>query len=151
MLMRALSILSLLGVAPAGAAGSELVVPVRTIYPGETISAAALTMRAFELRDGQVAAFVRLPNTLDGKVARRTVLAHQPIPVQGIEEPRLALVGRQVRIEFREGGLVITTFGSVLQAGSLGDTISVRVLDGGRTVFGVVQRDGSVRVGEGQS
>jgi flagella basal body P-ring formation protein FlgA len=56
-----------------------------------------------------------------------------------------------VRIEFREGGLVITTFGSVLQAGSLGDTISVRVLDGGRTVFGVVQRDGSVRVGEGQS
>jgi flagella basal body P-ring formation protein FlgA len=79
------------------------------------------------------------------------LLAHQPIPVQGIEEPRLALVGRQVRIEFREGGLVITTFGSVLQAGSLGDTISVRVLDGGRTVFGVVQRDGSVRVGEGQS
>ncbi|MDB5642927.1 MAG: Flagellar basal body P-ring biosynthesis protein-like protein [Hyphomicrobiales bacterium] len=151
MLTRALALLVLFGAAPACAAEAELVVPVRTIYPGDVISAASLSMRAFDLRDGQGAAFVRLPDTLEGKVARRTLLANQPIPVQGIEEPRLALVGRQVRVEFREGGLVITTFGSVLQAGSLGDTISVRVLDGGRTIFGVVQRDGSVRVGEGQS
>lgn len=151
MLARTLMIWICFGIGPAGAAEAELVVPMRTIYPGETISAAALTMRAFDLRDGQVAAFVRLPDTLEGKVARRTLLANQPIPVLVLEEPRLALVGRQVRIEFREGGLVITTFGSVLQAGAVGDTISVRVLDGGRTVFGVVQRDGSVRVGEGQS
>lgn len=151
MLARSLAVLVLLGAAPASAADAELVVPTRTIYPGETITTAVLSMRGFDLREGQSVAFVRLPDTLEGKVARRTLLANQPIAVQAIEEPRLALVGRQVRVEFREGGLQITTFGSVLQAGSLGDTISVRILDGGRTVFGVVQRDGSIRVGEGQS
>jgi flagella basal body P-ring formation protein FlgA len=151
MLARCLAALVLFGASPLSAAEAELVVPNRTIYPGETITSAVLGMRAFDLRDGQTGAYVRLPDTLEGKTSRRTLLANQPIAVQAIEEPRLALVGRQVRIEFREGGLSITTFGSVLQAGSLGETISVRVLDGGRTVFGVVQKDGSVRVGEGQS
>lgn len=136
---------------PAFAAEAELAVPVRTIYPGETITPTQLGVRSFDLRDGQTVGFVRLPDTLAGKVARRTLLANQPIPVMAVEEPRLALVGRQVRVEYREGGLVIATFGSVLQAGAAGDTISVRILDGGRTVFGVVQRDGTVRVGESAS
>jgi flagella basal body P-ring formation protein FlgA len=148
---RLLFLLALLWCAPLHAADVELVVPVRTIYPGEVISGLMLGMRSFELREGQGVGYVRLSDTLEGKTARRTLLANQPIPVQAIEEPRLALLGRQVRVEFREGGLSISTFGSVLQAGSLGDTISVRILDGGRTVFGTVQRDGSVRVGEGQS
>ncbi len=151
MIARALALLVLLGVAPLRAAEVELVVPVRTIYPGDVISSAMLGARSFELRDGEVMGFVRSPETIDGKVARRTLLAHQPIPAQSFEEPRLALVGRQVRVEFREGGLSISTFGSALQAGSLGDTISVRILDGGRSVSGVVQKDGSIRVGEGRS
>jgi flagellar basal body P-ring formation protein FlgA len=150
MLTRVLASVFLLGVAPACAADAELVVPVRTIYPGEVISNGILGVRTFEVREGQTG-YVRLPDTLEGKVARRTLLANQPIAVQSFEEPRLALVGRQIRVEFREGGLSISTFGSVLQAGSLGETISVRILDGGRTIFGVVQKDGSVRVGEGQS
>jgi flagella basal body P-ring formation protein FlgA len=151
MLARFLFLLALLGSSPLHAADVELVVPVRTIYPGEAISSAILGMRSFDLREGQGLGFVRLSDTLEGKMARRTLLANQPIAIQAIEEPRLALLGRQIRVEFREGGLLISTFGSVLQAGSLGDTISVRILDGGRTIFGTVQRDGSVRVGEGQS
>ncbi len=151
MLKRFLFLLALLGSGPLHAADLELVVPVRTIYPGEVISGAMLGMRSFDLREGQGIGYFRLPDTLEGKTMRRTLLANQPIAVQAIEEPRLALVGRQIRVEFREGGLSISTFGSVLQAGSLGETISVRILDGGRTVFGTVQRDGSLRVGEGQS
>lgn len=132
-------------------AETELAVPLKTIYPGEVISAAMLGARPFDLRDGQGGAFVRLPDSLEGKVAKRTLLANQPIPVLGIEEQRLALVGRQVRVEYREGALGISTFGSVLQAGALGETISVRILDGGRVVFGTVERDGSVRVHDGGS
>jgi flagella basal body P-ring formation protein FlgA len=67
------------------------------------------------------------------------------------EEPRLALVGRQIKVEFREGGLVISTLASVLQAGAVGEMISVRILDGGRTVTGIIQKDGTLRVGEGHS
>ncbi|MDB5596833.1 MAG: flagella basal body P-ring formation protein FlgA [Hyphomicrobiales bacterium] len=127
-------------------ADTQLAVPLKTIYPGEVISAALLGARPFDLRDGQGGAFVRLPDSLEGKVAKRTLLANQPIPVLAVEEQRLALVGRQVRVEYREGALGISTFGSVLQAGALGETISVRILDGGRVVFGTVERDGSVRV-----
>src|SRR5437588_13124213 len=109
MLARCLAVLVLLGAAPAGAAETELVVPTRTIYPGETITTANLGMRGFDLPEGQTVAFVRLPDTLEGKVARRTLLANQPIAAQAIEEPRLALVGRQIRVEYRESGLQITT------------------------------------------
>ncbi len=139
----------LLNAGAACASEAELVVPLRTIYPGETIGASVLGLRGFDLREGQSAGFVRLPDTLEGKVTRRTLLANQPIPVQSVEEPRIALVGRQVRVDYVDGALAISTFGSVLQAGGLGDVISVRILDGGRTVFGTVQKDGSIRVREG--
>src|SRR4051794_18588786 len=110
MIARCLLSFILLGSATLRAAEAELVVPVRTIYPGEVISGPMLGMRSFDLREGQGIAFARLPDTLEGKTARRTLLANQPIAVQAIEEPRLALVGRQVRVEFREGGLSISTF-----------------------------------------
>lgn len=130
---------------------SELAVPLKTIYPGDVINGSMLGARSFDLREGQNNAFVRLPDSLEGKVAKRTLLANAPIPVQAVEEQRLALVGRQVRVEYQVGALSISTFGSVLQAGALGETISVRILDGGRTVFGEVQRDGSIRVRDGGS
>ncbi|MDB5648639.1 MAG: flagella basal body P-ring formation protein FlgA [Hyphomicrobiales bacterium] len=133
------------------AAETELAVPLRTICPGDVISATMLVDRSFDLRDGQGGAFVRLPTSLEGKVSKRTLLANQPIPVLAVEEQRLALVGRQIRVEYQEGGLGISTVGSVLQAGALGETISVRILDGGRVVFGTVERDGSVRVHDGGS
>ena len=60
-------------------------------------------------------------------------------------------MGRQIKVEFREGGLVISTLASVLQAGAVGEMISVRILDGGRTVTGTIQKDGTLRVGEGHS
>jgi flagella basal body P-ring formation protein FlgA len=127
----------------------QLAVPVKTIYPGDPISASMLSARTFYINEPQTAAYVRLPDSLEGKVAKRTLLANQPISVLNVEEQRLALVGRQIRVEYQEGALAISTVGSVLQAGALGDSISVRILDGGRTVIGVVQRDGSVRVSGG--
>ena len=133
------------------AAEGELVVPSRTIYPGELLSSRDLVMRLVEFRDNQAQSYVRNPIDLDGKVAKKTLLANQPISFGTIEEPRLALVGRQIRVEYRHESLVISTLGSVLQAGGSGDVISARILDGGRTVFGTLQKDGSLRVGEGDS
>jgi len=132
-------------------ADAELIVPVRTIYPGETLNQTQVTARRFDVREDQIIAFVRSIELVEGKVARRTLLANQPIPMGAFEEPRLALVGRQIKVEFREGGLVISTLASVLQAGAVGEMISVRILDGGRTVTGTIQKDGTLRVGEGHS
>lgn len=136
---------------PVRAGEVELSVPLRTVYPGESMSSVPTELRLFELRADQMTLFARSVESIAGRVARRTLLANQPIPLQAIEEPRVALVGRQVRLDYVEGGLQISTFGSVLQNGGVGDLISVRVLDGGRVVSGIVQKDGSVRVREGAS
>jgi len=147
-----LSIFLLVGVCSSAlGADGELIVPVRTIYPGETLNQTQVTARKFDVREDQIIAFVRSIELVEGKVARRTLLANQPIPMGAFEEPRLALVGRQIKVEFREGGLVISTLASVLQAGAVGEMISVRILDGGRTVTGTIQKDGTLRVGEGHS
>jgi flagella basal body P-ring formation protein FlgA len=147
-----LSIFFLVGVCSSAlGADAELIVPVRTIYPGETLNQTQVTARRFDVREDQIIAFVRSIELVEGKVARRTLLANQPIPMGAFEEPRLALVGRQIKVEFREGGLVISTLASVLQAGAVGEMISVRILDGGRTVTGTIQKDGTLRVGEGHS
>jgi flagella basal body P-ring formation protein FlgA len=147
-----LSIFFLVGVCSSVlGADAELIVPVRTIYPGETLNQTQVTARRFDVREDQILAFVRSIELVEGKVARRTLLANQPIPMGAFEEPRLALVGRQIKVEFREGGLVISTLASVLQAGAVGEMISVRILDGGRTVTGTIQKDGTLRVGEGHS
>lgn len=137
--------------APVRSGEIELSVPLRTVYPGESMSSVPTELRVFELRTDQMGLFARSAEAIAGRVARRTLLANQPIPLQAIEEPRVALVGRQVRLDYVEGGLQISTFGSVLQNGGVGDLISVRVLDGGRVVSGIVQKDGSVRVREGAS
>jgi len=50
---------------------------------------------------------------------------------------------------FAEGGLMISTYGSALQAGAVGDVIPVRNLESGLTVSGTIEDDGSVRVGNG--
>lgn len=144
-------VFSLIFCAQGFAGEGELIVPVRTIYPGETLSQTQMIVRSFDIQDGQAQAFVRTFDKIEGKVARRTLLANQPIPMGSFDEPRLALVGRQIKVEFREGGLVISTLGSVLQPGAVGEVISVRILDGGRTVSGTVQKDGTLRVGEGHS
>ncbi|MDO9441301.1 MAG: flagellar basal body P-ring formation chaperone FlgA [Beijerinckiaceae bacterium] len=148
-LLGSICLASLLALTPAAAVEIQLAVPQKTIYPGDLISASMLTARTFYINEGQGAGYVRAPETLEGKVAKRTLLANQPINVQAVEEQRLALVGRQIRVEYQEGALAISTVGSVLQAGALGESISVRILDGGRTVVGVVQRDGSVKVNGG--
>ncbi len=55
--------------------------------------------------------------------------------------------GAKVRVVFEQDGLVIETYAAALQAGGVGEVISVRNLDSGLTISGTIQADGSVRVG----
>ncbi len=58
-------------------------------------------------------------------------------------------MGAMVRVVFVEGGLTISTYGSALKAGSVGDVIPVRNNESGLTVSGTVEQDGTVRVSDG--
>ncbi len=84
---------------------------------------------------------------LVGKVARWTLLPGMPIQMNAVTEPNAISNGARVRVVFEQDGLDIETYAIALQAGSVGQVISVRNPDSGMTISGVVQADGSVRVG----
>ncbi|ACB97204.1 Flagellar basal body P-ring biosynthesis protein-like protein [Beijerinckia indica subsp. indica ATCC 9039] len=124
-----------------------LPVPTTTIYPGDTIKEAWIIEREFAANSTYARGNVLTERAaLVGKAARRTLLPGVPIPINALSEPKAVLNGAKVRIVFMESGLTITAFGSALQSGSVGDNVSVRNLDSGLTVSGIVQADGSIRV-----
>jgi flagella basal body P-ring formation protein FlgA len=125
-------------------------VPSITIYPGDTIRENWLVDRSFtsnplSSRDGVIDS----REALVGKIARRTLLPGTPIQATAVTEPRLISNGAKVRVVYSDGGMTIVTYGSALQNGGAGDIVSVRNLDSGTTISGVVQPDGSVRVSGG--
>ena len=132
----------------AGGAARQLVtlpVPTVTIYPGEMIDADELTDH---LLQSSIGAGIRRPvDILVGKVAKRTLLPGEPDPDNAVGEVDLVTRGTSVQLVFQQAGLIITAYASPLEDGSAGDLIRVRNIDSGATIIGMVQPDGTVRVG----
>lgn len=148
-----LGVLQLTLVSPTAAVAADTTIlpaPTITIYPGDSIRETWLSDHEFPKGVlAQRGAMIENREMLVGKVARRTLLAGAPIPINAVAEPKIVVNGAKVPIVFEEGGLSILTYGSALQAGAVGDIISVRNLDSGYTVSGTVRSDGSVRVSGG--
>lgn len=124
--------------------------PRVTIYPGDVILDDWLVEGDIEWdATTSRSVFAQTRSEVAGKVARRTLLPGAPIPLNAITTPRTVANGAKVRVVFTAGGLVITAYATALQSGGVGDIVSVRNLDSGVTVSGVVQPDGSIRVGGG--
>jgi flagella basal body P-ring formation protein FlgA len=139
----------LLGLWTTAAFAAQLVslpVPIATIYPGSIIEAGQLTERTY-IRSQIGSGYIDDPGALVGKVARRTLLPEHPIPAIAIDEVDLVTRGSSVQLVFQQAGLLITAYAAPLEDGSVGDVIRVRNIDSGAVVMGVVQRDGTVRVG----
>ena len=130
----------------ASASGIELPVPTVTIYPGDLISQNLLEDRSFQLRQGENMPVFKERGNLVGKVARRTLAAGKPIPLNSVREADVISQGKAVTIVFQAGGLTITGQAMPLQAGKVGDLLSLRNVDSGAVVKGIVQADGTVRV-----
>jgi flagella basal body P-ring formation protein FlgA len=141
----------LLAVAALARAEAQESFPVArvTIYPGDAITETMLDERVGVVAQEAQALYMRSRAALLGKVARRTLLPGQPIPLIAVDAPRIVAVGAQVKIVFAEAGLHIVTYGIAQQPGGVGDVIRVRNQDSGLSISGRVQSDGSVRVGEG--
>jgi flagella basal body P-ring formation protein FlgA len=138
---------ALLGAASVAAA-TRLPVPAVTIYPTDVIRDSMLVDKDFS-DSMSSAGFLDRRSDIVGKVARRTLLPGQAISSNSVALPKLVTIGAMVRLVFEEGGLVISTYASALQAGSAGDIISVRNLESGITLSGVVAPDGTIHVGNG--
>lgn len=148
-MMRRLLIAALLlvGAALPAAAQQVVLVPARVIYPGETIVPEAL--RAVTLQDGRVppAGVAFRAESLDGKVARRTLVPGRYVPEGALREAYLVETGKPARAVFSAGGLTITTIVVALQPGAAGDLVRLRNPDSGKVITGTVMADGTVLVG----
>ena len=121
------------------------IVSTRTIYPGQVVPSEALQEVALNWHP--TAPIVRSPAQIEGKVARRTLLAGRLIPEGSVREPYVVETGSPVTVMFVEGGLMISTKAVALQSGAAGDMIRLRNMDSGVVLSGVVLADGTVRIG----
>jgi flagella basal body P-ring formation protein FlgA len=143
----ALFALSLLPAAqPARAAELELPVPRLTIYPGDVIGDDQIMERAFIAHTVARSTIHEAREALLGKVARRTLLPGQPIPINGVRDPYVVVQGKNALVVFEEGGLTITTNAMALQNGGIGDLVTLRNVDSGTVIKGTVASDGTVRL-----
>ena len=129
------------------ASNLELPVPRATIYPNETILADQLTDRAFIAQSVARGSVFEDKQAIVGKVARRTLLPGQPVPVNAVREPYLVNQGKASLVVFQNGGLTITTQAIALQNGGVGDVITLRNPDSGVVIQGTVEPDGTIRMG----
>lgn len=124
--------------------GTSLPVPKMTLYPGDAITAELLRDRLFKSSWAARQAVFRNSERLIGKVARLTLLPGKPIPLNGVREAYAVQQGKITLVVFQVGGLTITSYGIPVQSGSVGDIISLRNVDSGSMVTGIVQPDGTV-------
>jgi flagellar basal body P-ring formation protein FlgA len=135
---------------PTAAFGDEMTIPVPNvvIYPGDIVRDDMLSDEPFSVvQGGVVGQIVESRDKLVGRVAKRTLLPGRAILWIAVGTPRAVTNGSLVKLFFSEDGLNIVTQASALQDGAVGDLINVRNTESGLTISGVVQSDGSVRVG----
>ena len=120
-------------------------VPRVTIYPNTIIADDML--EDMDIGSAGHAQAFATREALIGKVARQTLLPNAPVLASAVREPFAIKQGQPAVAVFQAGGLVISATAVPLESGSVGDAISLRNPDSGTTIRGVVQADGTVRVG----
>jgi flagella basal body P-ring formation protein FlgA len=128
--------------------GQSVPVPRIVIYSGSIIDDASLEQRDIALGREPERTWHMDRSSLVGRVARRTLLPGQAIPIVAVKLPDLVKAGKPVTLVFSAGPLTITGNATALQAGSAGDRISLQNPESGAVIRGVVTPDGSVRVGD---
>jgi flagella basal body P-ring formation protein FlgA len=134
------------GMALPVAAQDMVLIPTRTIYPGETITADLLQQVPLRRQLRNPGGVERDFRALDGKVARRTLLPGRMIPTGSVRDAWIVEPGKPVRVVYMQGGLEIALSAVALQAGAAGDMVRLRNVDSGSVFDGVVMADGTVRV-----
>lgn len=117
-------------------------VPRATIYPGEVIVGERLQLIERPTERGIASTY----GEVEGRIARRTLLADQPIPLGAVREPDAVKQGHQVKLIYEHGAVVITGVATALQSGRVGAHIGVQSADSGLVIRGRVLEPGVVGV-----
>ena len=141
------AVFCLAGALPAHAGQVLLPVPRVTIYPGQVIERGMLVDRAFRSGSAEQAVATTSSDGLIGKVARQTLLPGRPVTQAALRAPHAITQGQAAMVIFQSGALTITGSAIALQSGATGDVVSVRNVDSGRIIKGMIGSDGAVHVG----
>lgn len=135
--------------APQPMAAVELSLPVPSviIHVGDTITDDMLQDRTFPSAMAERYSIATNRASLIGKVAKRVLVAGNPIPANAVGSARVITRGVAATIVFEEGGLSIRAVGMPLESGTAGAVIRLKNIDSGQVITGIVQSDGSVKVG----
>lgn len=80
-----------------------------------------------------------------GQVAARPLQAGQALRQAMVRAPKLFQAGAQVRVQAQGIGYAVSAGGQALSAGSIGQTVRVR-MDNGKVISGIVSEDGTITV-----
>ena len=110
----------------AGTVAEMIVLPVLThrLLPGAIVVASDfqnLRLRAATVR-GEI---VQAPAQAIGRAARRTLMPGQPLALADFGAPELVTKGARVSMQLLNGGLTLLANGQAMEAGALGDRVSV--------------------------
>lgn len=138
-----LSVLSLLAASQMAAAVVETPVLARAVERGEVLSSSDFGVE--EKTAAQARGAVD-PQKADGMEAFRRLAAGAVVRTSDIIAPRLVRRGEPVTINVRSSGLTISAVGRALNDGAAGDRVRVVADATSRTLDGVVEGSGAVRI-----
>ena len=127
-------------------AQATVTTPVRWITPKEVVVADDVMAMTVDL-PSLMHDFVLEEDEVIGKQVLRPLAPRQPIRKVMLDDPPLVHKGDRVRIEVRQGGLLVQTVGLAKAAGKSGETIPVQNQSSGREVIGRIMGSGVVEVG----
>lgn len=124
-------------------AGSRIIVPVRDIDRGETISSSDLVVRTV---DGDAfPGVITSAKDLVGMEPRRMLRAGEGIRMQDVRRPTLVTKGSTVSMLYEAPGITVTAIGRAMSAGGLGETVTVQNPVSFRQIGAMVIGPGQVR------
>lgn len=85
------------------------------------------------------------PSLWVGQVAARPLQAGQALRQSMVRAPKLFQAGAQVRVSAQGVGYAVSAGGQALSAGSVGQTVRVR-MDNGKVISGIVDENGTIAV-----
>lgn len=124
-------------------AGTPLPVLAHDVERGDLLAASDFVLEERPAPTGPIAG----PGQILGKEALRHLASGSLLRASDVAEPRLVKRGEPVTLTIRSGSLLIRAQGRALGDGRRGDLVRVVAVSTNRTLDGVVESSGAVRLG----
>jgi flagellar basal body P-ring formation protein FlgA len=126
----------------------EVIVPLRAIGRGEPVASADVTIER-RPRDQIQGDYAPDLGSAVGKVARRPLIAGQPIRVADVQRQEVIARGDLVTMTFEAKGLALSMRAKAIDAGAAGDVIQIQNPQSKRVIQATVMGPGRVSVTPG--